>query len=177
MTAGATSLVDYTNKPCTRVVLAYSACFQGGSPWERTRIARCFVTCVVAKAGSFTLGPAGPLVPFTRCFPMGNSSSRLDRFAGTYEKSFARIEKDVERLKVSELLAVLGLMQRHSKRFACLKAHRSSLLIGASCSSGSAQGQLEQMVFCCSGAGCGCCSCCHLPGERQSTDRTCFLTC
>ncbi|KAF6262489.1 hypothetical protein COO60DRAFT_1699220 [Scenedesmus sp. NREL 46B-D3] len=31
---------------------------------------------------------------------MGSSSSRLDRFAGTYEKSFARIEKDVERLKV-----------------------------------------------------------------------------
>uniref|UniRef100_A0A383WGX1 Uncharacterized protein n=1 Tax=Tetradesmus obliquus TaxID=3088 RepID=A0A383WGX1_TETOB len=31
---------------------------------------------------------------------MGNGSSRLDRFAGTYEKSFARIEKDVERLQV-----------------------------------------------------------------------------
>jgi hypothetical protein len=39
---------------------------------------------------------------------MGNSSSRLDRFAGTYEKSFARIEKDVERLKVRVLLATFA---------------------------------------------------------------------
>lgn len=34
---------------------------------------------------------------------MGSNSSRLDRFAGTYEKSFERIEKDVEKLKVSQL--------------------------------------------------------------------------
>lgn len=31
---------------------------------------------------------------------MGNSSSRIDKFYGSYEKSFERLETDVERLKV-----------------------------------------------------------------------------
>lgn len=32
---------------------------------------------------------------------MGNGSSRIDKFYGSYEKSFERLEADVERLKVA----------------------------------------------------------------------------
>jgi hypothetical protein len=81
------------------------------------RFLQLFYVGALADVDFFTGGPARPLVAFTCCTAMGNSSSRLDRFAGTYEKSFARLERDVERLKVSEPSAQVCLMQRQKNEF------------------------------------------------------------